>query len=445
MDAPLFEKLQKHSQSGAQVFAMPGHKGRGLFAWDWRMDVTELFGLDNLHQAQGVIAQAQEKAAALRGADGAFFLVNGSSGGLMAAVLAVAGPGEEILVARNCHVSVFRGLMLAGAEPVYVEPAQEAGIPRGISADAVATALSEHPQAKAVVVVSPTYEGFCSPIPELARLCHDRGLPLIVDAAHGAHFGYHPVFPQSALAQGADVVVESWHKTLPAPTQSSVLFYQGSRVDRDRLQGALRLTQSTSPSYFLMGALDRCRAFLETEGPAAFAAYAESLLALREKIQGLGFPKLLPTDDVGKLVFLTGPWLEEALREQQIFLEAAWPTHCLAMTSVADRPEDFDRLFEALSALPAQPTEAALAVPPCPLPPRRLSLREAFFAPGEGVPLAEAAGRVALDFLVPYPPGIPLVCPGEEITPAAVAHLQGVLLAGGSVVGLEKMVVVKKE
>ena len=449
-DLPLYGALQAHSQSGACLFSMPGHKGRGLLPLDWGMDITELPGFDNLHQAGGVIAEAQQKAAALRGADEAFFLVNGSSGGVMAAVLAVAGPGEEMLLARNAHVSAFRGLVLSGADPVYAAPRVAAGIPRELPVEAVEAALLAHPRARGLLVVSPTYEGFCSDIPALARLCHARGLPLIVDAAHGAHLGYHPAFPADAFSQGADVVVESWHKTLPAPTQTAVLFFRRGRVDEHRLRGALRLLQSTSPSYLLLAALDGCRAFLETEGPAAFEAYATGLLALRRRLEKLQNIPLLPTDDPGKLVFLAGYPLEEALRRRGVYLEAAWPGHALAMTSVADRPADFARLAEALEELDKdwpRPEAAAPAFSAELLtPPRRiLSPRDAFFAPGETVPAERAAGHMALDFLIPYPPGIPLVCPGEELTPAALGYLEQVLRQGGSVLGMEAGIRVKKE
>lgn len=447
MSAPLYEKLLAHSRSADYPFAMPGHKGRGLFPWDWRMDVTELSGFDNLHAPEGVLLEAEQKLAALCGAEESFFLVGGSSSGLIAGILALCNPGDTLLVARNCHVSVFRGLVLAGVRPVYLLPETTDGIVGALSADTVAAAVKAHPQARGLVLTSPTYEGHVSDLLNIGKVLHDAGMVLLVDEAHGAHFGYHPLFPLPAMALGADIAVQSWHKTLPVPTQAAVLHCRGRRIDRRRLKQALKTAQTTSPSYFFMAALDKCRDWLETEGVRAFAAYADNLVELRRSISGLPHIRLLETADPGKLVLRPGKELERGLLGRGLYLEAASLSHCLAMTSVGDTKADFNRLFAALEALDKEmgPVETMVPVQSLYLPELVLPPREAYFSEGETVSLDEGEGRIALDFIIPYPPGIPLLAPGERISREALVEIKGLKAAGIPVLGAEADIFVKKQ
>lgn len=445
---PLYDKLTQHKNDGSYPFAMPGHKGKTAFfpLLHPRMDVTELDGFDNLHHAEGVIAQMQQNIAALTGAEAAYALVGGSSSGNMAALLACLQDGDEVLLSRNCHLSVYRGLVLTGAVPVYLTPEREADFAGPVAPKTVEAALAAHPKAKAVVLVSPTYEGLCCDLAAIADLVHAKNIPLIVDEAHGAHFGFDPHFPQSAIAQGADIAVQSWHKTLPSPTMTAVLLTQGERIDRTRLEEALRTVQSTSPSYLLMAAIDHCCHLLTAQGAALFADYAKNLFALREKLQGLNNISLLPCGpyaDAGKLVLLpknaTGTALKEALLAHGLYMEAAGPKHVLAMTSVADEAADFDRLYAALKEIDevGLPEETVTLPPVFTQTPTALRTpRAAYFAPKVRIPLTEAAGRVSMGFLTPYPPGIPLAAPGEILTKEAADYLQLCLAQGIEVLGV---------
>jgi arginine decarboxylase len=274
---PILAILKASGARDHAPFYAPGHKrGRGaspqlqnlLGLQALRVDLPELPELDNLFAPEGVIQEAQTLAAEAFGAEQTYFLANGSTCGIEAAILATCGPGDKIIVPRNAHRSVIAGLVLAGAMPVFVEPqyAPELGLVLGISADAIASALHRHPDTRAVLVVSPTYHGICSDIAAIAHLAHAHHLPLLVDEAHGAHFGFHPHLPSTALGQGADLVVQSTHKLLGALTQASMLHTQGHRINRSRLQAALQLTQSTSPSYLLLASLDAARHQMATGG-----------------------------------------------------------------------------------------------------------------------------------------------------------------------------------
>ncbi|PSN10822.1 lysine decarboxylase, partial [filamentous cyanobacterium CCP5] len=260
---PLLAAIAASAIRDHAPFYAPGHKqGRGAAArlkdlWGeavFRADLPELPELDNLFAPEGPILEAQELAAAAFGAEQTWFLANGSSGGLEAAILAVCAPGDEIIVPRNAHQSVISGLILAGAKPVFVMPEYDPDwdLVLGVPPEAVAAALANHPQAKAVLLVSPTYHGICSDVGAIAALAHARDIPLLIDEAHGPHFGFHPDLPPSAMASGADLSVQSTHKVLGALPQASMLHMQGPRLDRQRLSRALQLTQSTSPSYLLL-------------------------------------------------------------------------------------------------------------------------------------------------------------------------------------------------
>ncbi|MEO0541334.1 MAG: aminotransferase class I/II-fold pyridoxal phosphate-dependent enzyme, partial [Cyanobacteria bacterium P01_A01_bin.105] len=259
-DAPLVAALQRCAEQPHAAFYTPGHKrGQGispllrqlLGTSVFRADLPELPQLDNLFTPTTVIQQAQALAAEAFGAAQTWFLANGSSCGLEAALLAVCQPGDRVIVPRNVHRSVISGLVLSGAMPVYVMPEYRAdwGIPLAVSAGAIAAALERHPETRAVLIVSPTYEGVCADVGEIATLCHQHHLPLIVDEAHGPHFAFHPDLPLPALAAGADLVVQSAHKVLSAMTQAALLHRGTDRIDAARLSQALQLTQSTSPSY----------------------------------------------------------------------------------------------------------------------------------------------------------------------------------------------------
>ena len=305
----LYDRLHQYSNSDYYGFHMPGHKrnaerfGSGL---PYGIDITEIEGFDDLHHPDGILKKAQEEASRVYGAGETRFLVNGSTAGILSAILGCTRKGDQVLVGRNCHKSVYHAIYMNELEPVYLYPGFRPDIQLNteISVSAVKAALNEHSRVKAVILVSPTYDGVVSDIRGIAREVHKRGIPLIVDEAHGAHFGFHPYFPESALRQGADVVIHSLHKTLPALTQTALLHVEGDLADRERIFRYLDMLQSSSPSYVLMAGIDRCIHLLGEKREELFAPYVEGLEKLRQRLAHLEKISLAETEhyDRSKLV-----------------------------------------------------------------------------------------------------------------------------------------------
>ncbi len=447
MQMPLYDKCREYARKDVYPFHMPGHKGGRLLMEDavFHMDITEIPGFDNLHHCDGVIREAQQACARVFGAEESFFLVNGSTCGLEAAVLTVCSDNDKLLVARNCHKAIYSGCILSGANPVYFMPEflDYPYLPGGIAPRTVEQIISENRDAKAVILTSPTYEGFVSDIKGIAEIVHQNNMALIVDEAHGAHFVYDG-FPTSAVHMGADIVIQSLHKTLPAPTQTALLHVSGQRIDRTRLREMLSLVQTSSPSYLFMTAMDRLRAFVEgKEGVRNYLMRLENFRSKMEKLQNI---RLLGRElchksgiadlDIGKLVFYfpngqtNGTEIERLLSDKyKIQVEASSPDTIIAMTSVADSQEGFDRLQKAMFAidgLPYNPCQKRRPVKRTYLskPEISMPLRQAAFSPKRTFPWEEAIGKAAGEFAIPYPPGIPLIAPGEKITKKIIDNLK---------------------
>ena len=410
----LYEKLAAYIQQDKYPFHMPGHKGNPAFLPPIsliKLDVTELDETDNLHAPTNCIQETERRIASLYGADKSFLLVNGSTSGIVAAISAVCQDGDTLAVARNCHRSVFSGMVLSGARPIYFLPEVE-----GVSKETVSDVLARNPKAKAVIITSPTYEGVVSDIEAIAHTVHSRGCVLIVDEAHGAHFPFHPAFPKGALMQGADIVVHSFHKTLPAFSQSAAIHVKGNRVDTQRLQQCLACVQTSSPSYLMMATTDYMLNILQ-ENPAYFERYVENLLALRTALKA--YLLELPNADISKLV-MTIPNGYELSKAHNLAFEMITDHYTLAMTSVADTPEGFAALKAAM--------KEAKVIEPWKQSFQGLALPETVFSPREAMKkrtrkakLADSIGEVSGGFLMPYPPGIPLLAPGERITESVLA------------------------
>lgn len=455
--------LEEYSKAGSYPFHMPGHKGGrlGAFSDIAALDITEIAGFDNLHKPAGIIEQAQKKLAELVGASESFFLVNGSTCGLEAAILAVCNPGDTMIVARNCHRSVYSGMILAGVNPVYIEPEIEyhTGLIGGIKPSKLLSCLQKYPNSKAVIITSPTYEGFTSDIEQICRLVHDFDIPLIVDEAHGAHFGYHNAFPKSAVYYGADIVVQSFHKTLPAFTQTAVLHVGGNNIDRNKLKQTLQLVQSSSPSYLLMASLDECVHYLEKDGLQKFEIYANMLFDFRKVMNDLKNITLVDKQcvgkyaifdvDLGKLCFVlpkgkySGTDALEYLRQKhKLELEMAGQHHILAMSSIADSLDGFLRLQESIFSMDemfenqeanttfSEKEESKQNLSPTVV----YNPREAFFAPKQFHLLDESVGKICGEFIIPYPPGIPLLAPGELISADCLERIRSLQQFGISFV-----------
>ncbi|MGI9860959.1 aminotransferase class V-fold PLP-dependent enzyme [Moorella naiadis] len=464
--APLWEALLNYRQQRMGSWHTPGHKD-GAYTWpEWRellgpalaLDQTEVPGLDNLAHPSGAIAAAQERAARFYGAARTFFLVNGASVGLMAVILATCRPGDEVLLPRYAHRAVFNALILSGARPVYLEtPWLEApGLPLGVPPASLAAALQGHPGARLLLLVHPTYEGIVPRTGELVALAHDRGLPVLVDAAHGAHFGLDPALPLSPLDLGADFVVQSTHKTMGALTQAAMLHLR----EEDPAAGvaaALNLLQTTSPSYILMASLDLARLLAEERGRQDWGRAVARALTVRERLAQAGLPPLTATAvtgpaasglDVTRLVLPvtalalgSGQAAAAALRRAGQEVELAGAGYVLFIITPGDGEEKIGALLTALLSLP-RPAGGVISgrkfAPPAEIPEVALTPREAWLAPHRELPLKEAAGRIAAELIAPCPPGIALVAPGEVMTPAVLDRLQAVRGPAGRVVVVDE-------
>lgn len=472
--APLAAALKQSANWPHASFYTPGHKqGRGaadvlvdvLGTAAVRADIPEIPGLDNFFAPKSVIADALDLAAAAFGAERTWFLVNGSTCGVEAAILATCQAGDKIIVPRNAHRSVISGLILSGATPVFVAPDYdpELELAHGLTVAGVTQALNEHPDAKAVLIVSPTYYGVCCNVAAIADLTHDHGIPLIVDEAHGAHFAFHPDLPTPALAAGADLVVQSTHKVLSSLTQSAMLHVQGNRISRDRISQAWALVQSTSPSYLLLASLDAARQQMATVGRDLLEQTLDLSRQARQRLSPIADISVISpaqvqagtesyaldltriTVDLRELG-ITGFAADEFFCDQvQMVAELPGLHHITFIVSIGNTAADIDRLvsgFEQLSQAVhqgqiKQETSAIASFdsgtnPVSTVP---LSPRQAFFAPTLDLPPADAIGHISAETICPYPPGIPTLLPGEPISQSAIAQLQQVLAAGGIITG----------
>ncbi len=434
--ASLLEKLQQYTASAALPMHMPGHK-RNLRAFPWlsalggALDITEIAGFDNLNAPETCFLELEQRVAALWGAKASICLVSGSTAGILTAVSAALEPGGALLISRASHKSVYHAAELNRAELHYLLPAMDMQlqIPVSVSPDQVDTALSLYPQVKLVVITSPTYEGILSDIRGIAAVCHAHGALLLVDEAHGAHLGFGR-FPESAVSLGADLVVQSLHKTLPALTQTAVLHICSPRIDPAVVRRYTAMFQSSSPSYLLSASIDGCVGYLEQEGTAAaegWLAALENFSRRLRHLQQLQIPENFPgayTKDPSKLLIstaacaLNGMELAEMLQRRfSIEVEMACPQFALAMTGMGDDETSLSRLAEALVTIDALDLGKPKAPAPSNfhLPESVLSLQEAVKAPRIPVPLSEAADRISAEYIWAYPPGIPILAPGERI------------------------------
>ncbi|WP_235857690.1 aminotransferase class I/II-fold pyridoxal phosphate-dependent enzyme [Paenibacillus albiflavus] len=473
--APLFAKLTEHHRSKALSFHVPGHKfGRGLkqeeevytyYHHIMSIDGTEIAGFDDLHHPEGVIQEAQELAAECFGAEQTWFLVGGSTAGNLAMIQALCDRDDILIVQRNVHKSVIHGLMLAGARAVFISPKvdQESGIAAGVRPQDVEEALKKYPDAKGVLLTNPNYYGMGIDLERIAAIAHQYDKPLLVDEAHGAHYGFHVRLPQSALACGADLVVQSTHKMLSAMTMSAMLHVQGNRIDRGAVHKYLAMLQSSSPSYPLMASLDLARYELDTDGHRLIEqglAVVEHFHSLMEHLpeyrilihqeQQSAYTSLDPfkvtiMDSTGTL---SGPRLAHELEVRGCYPELSDAKHVLLLFTLHSTRGDAERVYEMLIEisnyyqLAKQETSSAISnineLPPfLPLSdPISLDTRLYRQVSQTQMPLVrslaimDAIGECSAEMVIPYPPGIPILYPGEQIT-AYTADLMMKLIANG--------------
>ena len=461
----LYDTLTAYSQEDIVPMHMPGHKRNPAFSMKnpYQTDVTEVEGMDDLHRPHGVIRDLMNRVTAMYGSEQSYLLVNGSTGGILAAIAACCRHGDRILMARNCHTSVYHAVRLLELRPVYLYPGREGGswrlgIAGMITVEDAERALTKYADIRCVILTSPTYEGVVSPIAEIAEAVHHYGIPLIVDEAHGAHFHWHSSFPRTALTEGADLVVESLHKTLPALTQTGVLHARFERVSKELLEFALRTFQSSSPSYLLMAGIDRCFAYIEKEGADAFEKYVRHLEAFCRQMSERKHLYLFesPQKEPSKLVIATdrtpfsGRELADCLREKcRIETEMSCGDYCIAMTSVCDTAQHFERLEMALRQIDdgvdglaeskrnRHGARDSFSLYQWEAPERRMYSYEAAYGAQRRIRLDEAEGCVAAEDIYLYPPGIPVLVQGEIFSGEIIRRIRACRKAGDAVRGVE--------
>lgn len=455
----LYDKLKKYSQSGFYGFHMPGHKRNSRLTGadlPYDIDITEIEGFDDLHHARGILKEAQERAASLYHAEETYYLVNGSTAGLLSAILGSTKPGDRIIMARNCHKSVYNAVYINGLRPVYVYPVKsgETGINGAVDVRQIRACLEKYPDIRAAVITSPTYDGVVSDVSAISSCLHKFGIPLILDEAHGAHFGFHPYFPDNGNDCGADLVIHSLHKTLPSMTQTALLHMNGNLAQRDEIRRYLHMLQSSSPSYVLMASMDECVRLLEKNGRELFDRYVSLLSEFRCKLGKLHHLNLFETGDYDRSKILitsehtflndkeetkkyTGKQLYYDLNHKYLLqMEMAALNYVIAITSVGDTREGFQRLFNALSEIDGKLSiiekneinDSILSDSEYQYP-----VNEQVFTEREmkkyinkqiNLNFKDAVDCISTEYAYVYPPGIPLVVPGERISPATAVCLQ---------------------
>ena len=439
MKSRLYGDLERYCSFGPYPFHMPGHKRllmpvEGLpYGWD----LTEVPGTDDLHEAEGILRDAMERTAEVFGAERTWYLVGGSTCGLLSGIRALAPAGKKVIAARNCHKSVYHALELGDLQPVWLMPPMlPEGVCGSMDPQAVAAAVEENPDAACVILTSPTYEGVISDIAEIARICHSRHIPLLVDEAHGAHLGFGQGWPDSALHLGADVVVQSVHKTLPSLTQTALLHLgKGSLAEPQEIERQLDVFETSSPSYPLLTSIDGCSELLAQQGESLFIQWKNRLDAFDRQTEKLSHLRILGHGgrsrenifafDPGKIPIytggtdLTGRALAQCLRSQYgIETEMSQGEICLAMTGMGDSDRAMQHLAEALAEIDAARTSGSGSTTvTVPQPGRQtLSIARAVTKEREIVSCNQTLGRISGEYVWAYPPGIPLLIPGEEIT-----------------------------
>jgi len=461
MKQTLYEKLKELEFSNKYAFHMPGHKRNSqisIFTEDMKIDITEIEGFDNLHHAEGIIKEEQEFAAKLYGTKKTFFLVNGSTCGVLASVCAATNDGDSFVMARNSHRSAYSAVGLKGLKVCYVYPeicSEKKSILGGISAEDIEIQMDEN-NAKVVFITSPTYEGIVSDIEKIAEKVHAKNGILIVDEAHGAHLGFHDAFPKSAITQGADIVIQSLHKTLPSLTQTALLHVCSDRVPVSKIAAQLAVFQTSSPSYVFMQSISRCLHFIEEEKKELFSSYTNKLEDFYEKAAKLNHLSVIAgekeTFDFSKINICTDNLVDEngnsyrgkelakdLLEKYRLQMEMVSENYVLAMTSICDTQEGFDRLTEALFDIDKklkrkeEKVTFGKMISAAPV----MTIKAAQDAEKEQCYRKNWVGKISAEYVYLYPPGSPILTPGEIISKEIYEKIVGYINRGLNVQGPE--------
>lgn len=472
LQTPYFDALQDYVRAGTISFHTPGHKhGRGMhprlrdFIGDnvLSIDLTQIRGLDDLNQPEGPIKQAHALAAAAYGADHSYFLVNGSTAGNQAMLMTALRPGDVVLLPRNSHKSATSALIMSSTKPVYMQPEvdQDLHVDHCVTPQTVKEALQAHPDARAVFVTSPTYYGATADLHAIEQIVHEHGKLFLVDEAWGPHLHFHPELPPSATSAGADACVNSTHKLLAGMSQASMLHTRGERIDQGRLRSTLRLFQSTSPSLVLLASLDVARMQMATQGTTLLTRALELARYAREALKAIPGIHCMGPEQIGrngiagydetrivitvKGIGYTGYEAERILRMRyNVQVELADLFNVVALLSIGDTAETVDPLINAVRELAREHRPVDMYAPSGilqrrlkqgsyklpPIPEQVSTPREAFLADHVEIPFRKSADRICAEVVTPYPPGIPILCPGERITKDVIEYLRLELKAG---------------
>lgn len=467
---PLFSGLLEHAKRNPVQFHIPGHKKGAGMDPDFRnfigdnalsIDLINIGPLDDLHAPKGMIKQAQDLAAEAFGADRTFFSVQGTSGAIMAMVMAVCGPEDKIIVPRNVHKSVMSAIVFSGAIPVFIHPEidEELGISHGITTDAVERALKQHPDAKGVLVINPTYFGISADLKKIVEIAHSYNVPVLVDEAHGVHIHFHDELPMSAMQAGADMAATSVHKLGGSMTQSSILNVKEGLVSAKHVQSILSMMTTTSTSYLLLASLDVARKQLVTKGKDLIEKSIQLAQSIRKRINEIEHIHCIGEEILGskatfdydptKLIIsvkdlgLTGYEVEKWLREKHnIEVELSDLYNILCIITFGDTDYEADILVNALKELSDEFKDRAEKIEPVQvllpdIPLLALTPRDAFYSETEVIPFEKSEGRIIAEFVMVYPPGIPIFIPGEIITKENLLYIQKNIEVGLPVQGPE--------
>lgn len=470
MKTPVFDGLKSLMEENSVSFHMPGHKGKNtLIEWGKYIpyiDTTETEGVDNLLEPRGIIKESQELAAEVFGAKSTIYGVNGSTGSIYIALSAITKPGDKVLIQRNCHKAVYNAMILNRLNPIYIYPNynEEHNVLTGLDPEEMEEILEEHQDIKAVVMTYPNYYGVCSDIEKIVEVAHKYNKILMVDEAHGPHMSFSDKMPISALKAGADIVIHSTHKTLPSFTQTSMIHVGTDRVDLNKLRDRFALYTTTSPSYLFTLSNEIAAAYMDGEGRERLAWSIDKVNEVIERLKkikrvfvftGDEFDSTIKAKDNTKILFkidgIKGSTVKKILREKHnIRLEMSDYYYGLILTSLMNDEEDYEKLITAIEEIAAtEPYEEINSVSiKMPTPQVEMNISSAYYSKKELVDLQAAIGRISAASIIPYPPGIPLIVPGEMITRELYDHIIMTMENGLEIVGLmgynkDKIVVVE--
>ena len=461
----LFNTLYEYTNKNRIAFHMPGHKLGNLCSFSniHKMDITEIDGFDNLHNPKNIIKNSQIRASKLFNSDETYFIVNGSTTGNISAILSICKDGDKIAIARNSHKSVFSGIILSGADSYYIKPKiiDEINMLGQITPKSIENILKKNNNIKAVFITSPTYEGFTANIKKISTITHKYNALLIVDEAHGAHFNFNDYFPESAINCGADIVIQSIHKTLPSLTQTALLHIKYNNINNEyieKIKSSLSILQTSSPSYILMASIDNCCEFLEKKSGKYFEKYIKNLEKYRKKFKKFKNLKLIDNKkynkkfgiydfDKSKFIFFINSSIMTTkdinnilINKYNIQIEYFNENHIIIMTSIANTNIEFKKLHEALYEIDniidfkgyKNSSTNNLNLDTIKL----ISIRKAYFSEKKEIKINKSLNNICGDFIIPYPPGIPILCPGEKITYKSLNYINKLLKNNINIIGI---------